>query len=174
MEANLYQGNFDQALALVEPEIEKIKQLRNKIHSVNLQSKMYRIALAYFGANQLKKALWWINQILNFDEMKYRRDVQSSVLILNLLIHYELKNYGLLESRIPTTIAQLKKLGRWLAPEKLLIQALRDTAFNGKKHATVFKQLKVDFNTCINQNPLDEYFIAYLNFDSWVDRKLKA
>lgn len=172
IEVYLYQGKFNLAVELAEKNMDKLEVIKGEIHSVNKQSKYYRIALSYFGNNEFKKALRWINQIINFDEMKYRKDILSSVATVNLLIHFELGNYALLENRLQTTIQHLKKMDRWLTPERLIIQAIRDIVLNEKSPLVSFIKLKDDFIKCVKINPLDEYFIAYLDFEKWLDNKI--
>jgi tetratricopeptide (TPR) repeat protein len=171
MEVYLYQRDFEKAVQLTEKNLLKIEKIEKDINSVNQQSKYYRIALAYFGSGELKKALFWINRILNFDKMKYRKDILSSIQMLNLLVHYELKNYGLVETRLQSTDLYLKKINRWFSPEKMIISTLRGILVLGKDEASSFNKLLMNLKINKLTNPLDKYFMAYFDFEKWLEEK---
>jgi tetratricopeptide (TPR) repeat protein len=172
IEVYLHKREFKKAIRLVENNLIKIEKIQEEIHSVNQQSKYYRIALAYFGSGDLKSALRWVNRILNFDQMQYRKDILSSVQILNLLIHYELKNYGLLQDRLKTTELYLKKIDRWLVPEKSIISVLRGILISNKDESISLSKLLSMLRENNKAHPLDKYFLSYFDFEKWLENKL--
>ncbi len=171
IEIYLYQMRFDLALDLVTENLEKVNEVGDKINSVNQQSKFYRIALTYFGNGLYREALKWLNKILNTDNFKYRRDILSSVEVLNLMTHYYLGNYRLIKSRIPTTKLHLKQIDRFRAPEKLLISSLLKAMDYNNNEIEIFKKLIRDLELNSKINPLDQYFMAYLDFTAWLKAK---
>ncbi|MCJ8292090.1 MAG: hypothetical protein HRT58_19595 [Crocinitomicaceae bacterium] len=171
IEIYLYRRQFNKAVELVENNLLTIQNSMEKIHTVNQQSKLYRIALAYFGIGEYKTSLRWVNQILNYDQMKYRKDILSSVQILNLLIHTELKNYTLVESLLRSSEIYLKKIDRWMTPEKLVISALKKYILYRKNKSKIFSKLSIDLANNQKENPLDEHFIAYFDLQKWVGNK---
>lgn len=170
LEVYLHQWDFHRAVTHIEANMERVEAYGSQIHSVNIHSKYYRIALAYFGAGKTKEALKWNNRILSLDKLKYRLDIQSSVLLLNLLIHYELENFKLLEYTIPTTKKQLKKIGRWLAPEQAVLAALSTIIAGGPRRRT-FEKLYQTLEQNIEQTPLDAYAMAYFDVLRWVKER---
>lgn len=170
LEIYIHEGDFDQGIALVERHLDQIENYQGSIHSVNRQSKLYRITLAYFGAGRYRDALRWINRILNFDKQKHRLDIQSSLQLLNLLIHFELKNYDLLEYTIPTTVSHLKKLDRWLEVEKEVIGCL-SRIVAGKRDQIEFQRLHERLQARIQEQPLDRYGMAYFDLLAWTKAK---
>lgn len=168
IEIHLYRRQFNKAVELVENNLSTIQNSMEKIHTVNQQSKLYRIALAYFGIGEYKTSLRWVNQILNYDQMKYRKDILSSVQILNLLIHTELKNYTLVESLLRSSEIYLKKIDRWMSPEKLIFSALKKYILYRKNKTKIFSKLSIDLANNQKENPLDEHFIAYFDLQKWI------
>jgi tetratricopeptide (TPR) repeat protein len=171
IEIYIQQKNFTKALSLSKNIIVQLDQFSSGIHSVNQFSKYYRIALTYFGAGKFKDALSWINKILSHDELKYRKDILSSTHLLNLMTHYELKNYSLLPYLLIGTTNYLKKIDRWKKPEQLLMKVIRDVAINFNSVPRSFKNYRDNLKINEKEKPLDKYAIAYFDLGDWAERK---
>ncbi|MBN4070892.1 hypothetical protein JYT72_00150 [Crocinitomix catalasitica] len=171
LESELQQRNFKAAVEMIENNLLYIEQFRQELHSVNQQSKFYRVALTYFGASMYKDALKWINIIINSDQMRFRKDVLSSVQLLNLLIHYELGNYDLLRNRINTTKNYLQKIDRWLPPEKLVLSTLSSIISLSKRKQTAFRDLAYGLKRFGDEDHLDKYVMVYFDLQFWAMKK---
>lgn len=68
----------------------------------------YHAALAYFNLNDFKNALNWINRVINLTSKMVRVDIRAATNIINILIHYELKNYLLIPYLIKSSTEFLK------------------------------------------------------------------
>lgn len=170
LEIYLHQKDFARAVDFVASNLDRIEHDGSRMHSVNQQSKYYRIALAYYGAGKFKESLRWNNRILTYDKLKYRLDIQSSVQLLNLLIHYELGNMDLLAYTLPSTRAHLKKIGRWLYVEKHVIGCLRKIV-EGKRPDKAFASLHARLREHMQECRLDQYAMAYFDLLGWVESK---
>jgi hypothetical protein len=49
------------------------------------------------GGNEMNKALFWLNKVLNDNEPTLRQDIFTYARLFNLVVHYELGNFDLLE-----------------------------------------------------------------------------
>src|SRR5690606_22553203 len=103
------QGEFEKAIELVD-EIERgIEASDGKINKEQELLFMFSIASVYFGAGKYKDSLAWLNRVLNDNEPNLRQDIYSYARLFNLVIHYELGNYDLLEYITKSTSRYLTK-----------------------------------------------------------------
>ncbi len=172
LESYIMGFQFDRAVCHIESNQKNIDLFDKKMHSVNQQSKRYRIALSYFGANKFKEALIWINKIIKLDELKYRKDILSSVQLLNLLIHFELGNYSLIKNKIEFVSTYLNKIDRLLYPERLMLETLSKIKLSGKNKRDLFLELKFHLKVHFKTNHLDSYFFCYFDLVKWLDLQI--
>ena len=172
LESYINEFRFQKAVEIIQTNKERINLLEQDLHNVNQQSKRYRIALSYFGINEFEEALNWINKIMILDQFKYRKDILASVQLLNLLIHFELQNYTLVKNKIKTISVYLKKIGRLLFPEKLLLTTLSKIVTSKKNQQLQFTELKNQLDSHFKTNYLDSYFFCYFDLSKWLSHKI--
>ncbi len=121
--SDLDQGNFSAILDYLERLESKYSDETILIDN-NLRMAFYfNFAYAYFANGQYKKALRWLNRILNTQEMRaLREDLHTYLRIMQICIHYALGNYELIRSLVKSTTRYLKKQNRDI---DLLINFLR-------------------------------------------------
>ncbi len=93
-----------------------------------------------FGAGEYSRALDFLNQWLSLPSTVERQDLQSLSRILNLMVHYELGNFELLESLIRSTYRFLKKRNELDDLERKTISLIKKLVEAPSK-----KMLKEDF-----------------------------
>lgn len=169
LESYIHEFNFVKAVEAINLNKEKIQVLEEKMHSVNIQSKRYRIALSYFGDKKYDESLNWINKILSLDKLKFRKDILASVQLLNLLIHYQLRNYKFVKNKIKSVTNYLKKIDRYLIPEQLLLRTISKSNTSEEKQNIIFQELKDKLEEHFTYNRLDSYFFCYLDVTKWID-----
>ena len=102
-------GEFQKSVDLI-PKIEELQvffgEKVNKEQEVVLS---YKKAYSYFGIGDYKKALFYVNLVLNDNEQNLRQDIYSFLRLFNLVLHFELKNYDFLEYVIKSTNRFLNK-----------------------------------------------------------------
>ena len=121
-----------------------------------------------------EESLKWINHIRNLDESQI--DTLYSILskILNLIIHFELKNYDLLESQIKSTYRFLIKSKRVSKFEELFLNYLK-AQLKSKSQKDTFELLGLFIND-LRKLENDEYEgRVFKSFDliSWLESKIK-
>ncbi len=172
VELTLYarHGYIKEALDLV-PAIEKHLMAYSKELSMYTKVFMYfEIANLYFISNDLKKALFWVNNTLA--TINHGLDLQPAARILNILIHYELKNSDTLEALIASTEQFLKRNSRLYDYERVVLANLKRLHFSKNKVnekritdelAAVFQQfLKTDYGKTAAQ---------FLDIELWIKSK---
>lgn len=167
-------GNFERGLELVEEAISTLDPGEGKLHKEQELILFYYIASIYFGAGKHNKALFWINKVLNDNENTLRQDIYSYARLFNLVIHFELGNYDLLEYITKSTLRYLAKRQRDYAFEKMVIEVMRKLIRanqDADRHA-VFANFRVRLDEVI-QGPEDKVVLKYFNFVKWSESKLE-
>ena len=90
--------------------MEKLERYRNKIDPHRTLLFYYKIASLYFGSGDFRKAIFYLNQIVNFKDVSLREDIHCFARILNLIAHYEAGEDLQLEYQIRTTYHFLGKM----------------------------------------------------------------
>ena len=131
----------------------------------------FQFANIYFLQKKYDQAIPWINQLLNHPRRDAREDLVTHAQWLNLMIHFEMKNYFVLRYFVEGLRRYLKKRKKILPYEKRLLNffgtciRLPDAEVPG-----AFQQLYQQFTT----DP--EYSIpgfdqGYLDFLGWIGGK---
>ncbi len=101
--------------ALYQKEIEE--RLEGDIHHVDTNLFMvlcYNISYIHLANQNPKRALFWMNRLMNDDSTKsIRYDVQCYGRVIEIIIHFSLGNYELVESLVPRTKRFMKKHDRY-------------------------------------------------------------
>ncbi|MCT4579846.1 MAG: hypothetical protein N4A35_00390 [Flavobacteriales bacterium] len=166
-------GEFQKAketVLLMEEGLEKFK------HQINKEQKVlfyYNIAYVYFGVKEYKLALKWINKVVNDNERKLRQDIYTYGELLNLLIHFELGNYDLVEYLSKTSRRQLQrnklKKGIEVAFIKLVLSLIKKNQSERKNALNKFSiRLTKEYST-----PEDSAIKEYIDIEAWVRSKME-
>jgi hypothetical protein len=165
------QGTFTQGLRLV-PFLEKmLKKYELYLDTHRVLVFYYKIASLYFGSGNNEKAIDYLNKIIN-QKADLRSDLQCYSRLLNLIAHYELGNFELLEHLIKSVYRFMAKMENLSKVEEEMFAFLRQ-AFHVGAHA-----LKPEFEKLLDKlkkyerNPLETRAFAYLDVISWLESKL--
>ena len=116
----------------------------------------YHAALAYFNLKDFKNALAWVNKVINLTSKMVRVDIRAATNIINILIHYELKNLLLIPYLVKSTMEFLKSHHLQTEFDKkclLVLLALSKTNDEKEQQKIIAKNLsaleKLDKNTSI-------------------------
>ena len=168
-------GNFSEALEVVEKGVlDKLESLENRLRKEQLLELYYHIAYTYFGTGEYSKALFWINKVLNDNENTLRKDLFSYARLFNLVIHFELQNYDLLEYITKSTQRYLVRRQRDYELEKLVIDHLRKLIRESKSKNMVTKitEFKCQLLELVTE-PEDQIVLKYFDFVSWLNSKIE-
>ena len=134
----------------------------------------YNISRAYFGSGDYKRALKYINLVLNNKETGLREDVYSFARLVNLLIHYELGNYDLLDYTIKSTKRSVAKNQKNYKFETVFLKDFKKLlkvkdADNLKQNFIGFKAELVE----VMKDPFEQTANKYFNFIAWLESKIE-
>jgi len=165
-------GDFERGVDLI-PQIEKEIEEGRKVNKEQRLIFCYIIAYIYFGNEQYKEALQWINKVLNDNENTLRQDIFSYARIFNLLIHYELGNYDLLDYIVKSTSRYLNKRDREYKIESLLIDYIRKFSKlpDGDAKSELYEALKLDLEEHFKDSS-ERVVMEYFDFKAWILAKI--
>ncbi len=169
------QGNYEKALAIVENLEDGLDANTGKINKEQELLFLNAIASVYFGAGRYKESLHWLNRILNDNEPNLRQDIYSYARLFNLVVHYELGNYDLLEYVIKSTYRYLSKRQRDHELEVMILNYMKKLARLGGNgdEREVFVEFKEKLDELIT-NHTDQIIMEYFNFPMWIESKLQG
>ena len=134
----MLKGAFDEGIRVLNRHLKERKRFEEGLFESHTFYYIYFYIT--FGAGEYSRALDFLNQWLNLPSTVERQDLQSMSRMLNLMVHYELGNFELLESLIRSTYRFLKKRNELDDMERKTINLIRKLVETPSK-----KMLKEDF-----------------------------
>ncbi len=153
-------------------EIEKIYKygLENIYETDETDKLIINIIVTYLSLSYWKDALKWLNYILKNSKIIIYKDISN---ILNLIVHYELGNYDLLEKLLSRNIKYFsyKKIIHY---ENIFIKNFKELMCTNQKSdiKKIFERLKNDIKPYLNisteKEILEDYYII-----EWINSKIR-
>ena len=169
-------GEFKKAIHFSKKAERKMDSLSQNIGRASELAYLYYTTYAYFGAGEYRRALRYINYILNNNYLEIREDLQCFTRILNLMIHYELGNIFVLESAVLHAKRFLKQKGHFFAYEKCLLAFFRKAAMmkldTRKAEGKALLSLK-NIMQSVSDNKYATNIDEYYHFMWWIESKLE-
>lgn len=168
------EGSFDRGVEIIPELTEKLEKYQYKIDPERVLMMYYKIASLYFGSGNYRKAIFYLNQIIFYQDVKLREDIHCFARILNLIAHFEDGQDYHLEYQIKSTFQFIGKMNQQQAVQKEIINFLRIT---GK---ITPDQLRDEFIKLYNRlQPLSEDIYErrpffYLDILSYLESKIKS
>jgi len=168
-------GRFTQSMPVRDTITEGMKKYADKINAIEEITLLYNLFYSYFGTGEFSKALGIINQLLNEYQKELRYDVQSAVRILNLILHYELKNTMLLEYNAVSTYRFLYKSKRLYKLETIILNFIKKKMpgiYTPKDEMQAFIELRKECEA-IAEHPFEKKAFEYFDYIAWLDSKIE-
>lgn len=173
--AYISRGEFTEAKNKVIPHIlAGIEEYGEKLNSEETMLFYYNISRAFIGAGDFKEALKYINIVLNDSESGLREDVYAFARLVNLIIHYELGNYDLLDYTLKSTKRSVTKSQRNYQFETIFLKDFKKLL--KIKDSLPNKQLYINFKEellKVLEDPYEQAANEYFDFISWLDSKIE-
>ncbi len=172
---NLYflQGTFTKGLRLVPFLEDMLQQYGPYLDTHRVLVFYYKIACLYFGSGENGKAIDYLNRIIN-QKGDLRTDLQCYARLLNLIAHFELGNFELLEYLIKSVYRYMAKMENLSRVEEEMFIFLR-RSFRLGAHA-----LRPEFEKLLAKlrkyegNPVESRAFVYLDVISWLESKISG
>ncbi len=157
-------------ISVVESELDRFALRLDKHHVLLLY---YKVACLYFGAGNFKKAIAWLNRIINSLDVDLREDILSFARILNLVSHYELGNLQLVEHHIRATYRFLLKKEERFLYHRYILRFLKNLSqdIRGEKLIREFSKLKRDLLP-LEHHRYEKRPFLYFDIISWLESKI--
>ncbi len=129
------------------------------------------ISIMYFYMKNYKQALKWVNEAINNTDTSARIDVQCFIRIFNLLVHYELGNFDLIENNYLTTYNYIKRNAKLSMFETSILKFIREiaSAKNQASKSKLFQQFHLELSS--GKLNTDNEFFTIFDFSGWVTSK---
>lgn len=167
------QGDFESAILFLEKEENLLKPFEEKFSKDHQLQLLFNTSYAHFGNGEFKKALFFLNELLNNFEQHVRQDIYNFARILNVLIHFELNNTDLLEYEIISINRFIRKTKRDYNIETILIKYIRKIIRTNAtdEHKVLFERLYQEMEQLF-ENHQETVILEYLDVFSWVESKI--
>ncbi len=168
-------GEFRQGISLL-PEIERgLEAYKGKINKAKEVIFYFQAAGLFFGAGDYRRALQWNNRVLNNEDKDIRQDIKSCARVLELLIHYELGNDALVESRLKSEFRYLEKRKQHFAFEKIITAFLhKSMSYGVKEQGRVALMQKAKQKLLkLSHEAGEKHAMENFDFISWLESRIE-
>lgn len=164
---HIQRGEFREGLETLHRQQRDFE--KHRFTDIRPSSYYFQYFYLYFGNEEYGTALDYLNEWLNLPRSQARRDLQSLARILNLLTHFEMGNYVLLESLVRATERYQSKLERVSKVERSVTQTVRAAyQLPGKRERQpVFIKLGKEL-TQLKKIPEERSLLELFDLESWV------
>lgn len=163
---------FEKAIDVLT-EAEKLVEENYSVIDKSVKNVTYQMGtFIYFTTEDYENALRLSNKLINDPDSGKFLEVYCFILLLQLLIHYELGNYDLIEYITKSTKRYLSKTEKLYKIEKIMLSFFSKVikAENEDK-VELFKTLQSNLSE-LRKDP-DEGRFEYYDFSSWCESKIK-
>jgi hypothetical protein len=126
--AAIHNGEPERAVAIVQEIEVESAALEDKIPKSHGMWLHFLLASAFLMVGKPKSALHWVNKVLDENRSEVRVDLQCEARLLNMLIHFDLGNYSVVESEFQSTRRFLEKNGHFSEFERLVVRGAKALA----------------------------------------------
>lgn len=168
-----YAGKFSKAAAMAK-DIDAL--LEQHGYNINISNRIlfyFVLGCSFLRAKSYNTAIHYINLLLNLPDAESVQDLYRFTRIIQLVIHFELGNFRLIESLSQSTQRLLKNEKKLFGVEVIMLELFLTIAHkngedkNNELLKTAYKKLKEQL-----KNPFEQRTLAYFNFVEWFEEKL--
>ena len=168
------EGAFAEGV-LLAPEISSFIEINHTyIDNHNIILFYYKIASLYFGNGDHKNAIKYLNMVINNTDTALRSDIQCFARLLNLITHFEMKNYDLVEYLVKNTYRFLSKMQDLHQVQKEILFFLKKLpSISPDRLNDAFKNLLIRLKL-LQEDPFEKRPFLYLDIISWLESKIEG
>jgi hypothetical protein len=159
--------------AFLTEYVDELNALENEFGEGLRIPAMWILASHYLMHGQYSNALAWANRFLNHPRTNTRSDIQAGMRLMNLVIHYELGNYDLIEYHLKSAYRFIYKQERMHLYERRVLRFFKEFLDLPSKDGLVALMSKFREDIVeISKDPFEERGSNIFNFLAWLDSKL--
>lgn len=134
----------------------------------------YNMMVHFFYTGRFRPALKWLNRLITTDQRRISRNIFENILAIELILHFELQNDELLQSRLKTNLKLMQRYDTCTALEESLIWHFnRYLHHQDETRESVLKMLQTDFKR-LKADPAIAYRFRDFAYDLWVRAHLSG
>lgn len=167
-------GVFDKALKII-PEIEKgYTVFGEHINHMRKAFIDFKVGVVYLCLGDHSNALKWINNVLNEKRIDQKQDIFCFAQLINLILHFELKNDRFLPYAINSTKRYLKSRNRIYKFEEIFLKLISQISKSDNIFDIQERLIPVEKDLMLlKKDPKEAVVFEYFDFLTWVQSKLK-
>jgi len=149
-----------------------LEEYGDVMESYQKQAFYFSFARASFYLQDYESTLFWTEKILAYEKENPIDSLLCMSRMLNIMVHFELKNYTLLNSMILSTQRYLQKRKSLYNSEKIILRHLKKMSDTND-----MKKVLVDFRDDLNNAFINKYeimFLGILAIGVWIGEKLET
>ncbi|HKK80295.1 MAG TPA: hypothetical protein VJ933_11730 [Phaeodactylibacter sp.] len=166
-------GQFEEGYRALQTHFKRVK----RFHQTPFRTNSFYLFYFYisFGAEQYEEALDYLNEWLDLETTIERPYLQGAARLLNLIIHFELGNYELLESLLRSTYRWMKKHDKLHELERLTIGFIKQAleAPSRRELQAAYQSLKAELADRSQQQQTKAFFTQVFDMIAWLDSKME-
>lgn len=172
-------GDIPNGMQVVEEVGEGLAEFSGALKKSDEFLLLYFSAIMCLVAGEYSLALKWVNRFLNEPRTEVREDLQCMARLLNLLIHYELGNFELVEHSLKSSYRFIFKKkqenGRFPAFEGQILRSIRKIieSTSVEEQRECFEEFLEGIDS-LADNPHATIAANFLDIRSWIVSKLEA
>lgn len=169
------QGTFAEAVQLEETVLQGMARIGEKLPKEFELEFFFLLSKVHFGAGNLNRSLSFLNKVLNDPEPALRQDIFTYARLFNLVVHYELGNFDLLEYIVRSTQRFLSKRKRAYGVEAALTEHIKKLARTNSEPARreLFHSLSNKLEELM-KDPNESTVLKYFDIVAWVRAKVEG
>jgi tetratricopeptide (TPR) repeat protein len=171
LELHIESGHFEKGLSLVDPIKDGLKKFKNSVTPFNEFGFYITFTKLFIIARDYKNALLWITK--SFELVHTRINLQPTLRLMNLVIHYELNNWEVLDYFATSSVHYMKKRNKVYQFELTVLNHLKKISSDKPVQLLkFFVSLKKELLIII-KDPYEKKALENFDFISWVDSKIE-
>ncbi len=169
----LAERDFDRGRQLIPSLREGLDRFGRQMDKAHRVTFHYLIAYLYFCASDGSEALNWINLLLRDRKEGVVPEIYAFNRWLNVLVHFDLGNYELLQSLLPSTRRYLRKKRPLYRTEQQLFRFLQ-RAMNAVNTAAFREHCLelLESLQSLRQDQREQRVFNYIDLQYWLERKI--
>jgi hypothetical protein len=168
---HLMKGTFKDGVALIPHIEEKLSEYDLYVDRHRILVFTYKFATLHFGNGNYSKAIDYLLKIIN-GPMDLRIDLQCYARLLQLMAHYEMGNYDIMESLIKSVYRFMSKMKNLTVVEEEMFRFVKHSfGVHPSKLKPELEKLLTKIKH-LEKNRFETRAFAYLDVISWVESKV--
>lgn len=152
----------------------EFKLYEASLSSVEIIGMVKHISHLLFRNGDIEGAIDWNALAMKHEKNIDRQDYRTCLRIQDMIYHYEIASYRLLDSKLLSAQRYLRKNNIYYKTEDCIISYIRQLskAVGRKKQLDIFREFKEKYNEIMDQSLSEKSFGEYFRLPEWIDRKI--